>query len=95
MRVIVSHDVRREAADRVHRRSGERAGPQAGKSDVGPDADGPDNADVLRSGSGSEDDAHQAEGQDRLKEKRREVRRAGGRVGSATDRRGLDRCLQE
>src|SRR5580765_7566753 len=75
-REVGADEIGAEGAGRIHRCAGDRATPQAREGDVGADSDRAENADVLRPRCGAENDAHQAEGQDRLLQERVSLREA-------------------
>ena len=54
---VAADERRAERARRIHRRTADRARPEARERDVAADAEGGDRADVLRGGGGAEDDA--------------------------------------
>ncbi len=57
----LANEVRAECAGRVHGGPRDRAAPQPGQSDVAADPEGAEDADVLGSRGGAQDDADQAQ----------------------------------
>ena len=84
-----------ERARGVHRGTGDRAAPQAGQRDVATDAECADDAQVLGSRRGSEDDADQTERQHRLHHERVARAEARRRVVGPEGRRDVHGGLQE
>ena len=71
---------RGERPGRVHRRPGDRGRPHRHQADVAADGEGAVDPDVARSGGGAQDDADQAEGQERLGQHRHPETDSGARV---------------
>ena len=61
---VPADEVGPEGAGRVHRRPRDRAAPQPGEGDVAADAEGADDADVLRARRRAQDHAHQPQRED-------------------------------
>lgn len=86
---VGGHEIGSEGSRRVHRGARQRAGPQSGQGDVAPDAEGAQDADVLRARGSAENYAHEAHGQDDFHPQGRAAGKAVRRVVRPVEGRDL------